>query len=416
MILRTMSLALICGTLFMATPSPAQWQAAASPPGDPVDRLHPAGAELYCLSYLGKVYVTTDQAQSWTEVGTMTHGTAINSLVIHDDWMLISRQGWAGNHRIRRTAEGWTAWEPWPDQDHEYQHMTVWGGRIFAVSSGELVASDDYGLTWAPVATPDGRRAYQLMGARGALFLVTRNVGQSNGLLHRSVDGGVTWQDVTGPLAPISVHAWAEHQGAIYVVKYLGGGQGEVYRSVDDGLSFELYTGMPTAGYAPSAFATAGSWLAVGYPTSQVTSCFLRADEGEWQDYVQNIGVPQINVLVAQGGYLYKTGGTVGLSRAALPVTSSIDDMPPAPVAQLRVQPNPFNPRTSVIFAAPGAARLAVYDARGHRLSDIAVADAGQWTWDGTDDSGRAAPSGTYLLRLESAAGVLARQSATLLR
>jgi flagellar hook assembly protein FlgD len=82
----------------------------------------------------------------------------------------------------------------------------------------------------------------------------------------------------------------------------------------------------------------------------------------------------------------------------------------------LRVQPNPFNPRTSVIFAAPGAARLAVYDARGHRLRSVAVADAGQWTWDGTDNSGRAAPSGTYLLRLESAQGVLARQSATLLR
>jgi hypothetical protein len=258
MILRTVLLALICGTLFMATPSPAQWQAAASPAGDPVDRLHPAGAELYCLSYLGKVYVTTDQAQTWTEIGTMTHGTAINSLVIHDDWMLISRQGWAGNHRIRRTAEGWTAWEPWPDQDHEYHHLTVWGGRIFAVSNNGLVVSDDYGLAWSPVATPDGRRAYQLMGARGALFLVTRNIGQSNGLLHRSVDGGVTWQDVTGPLAPISVHAWAEHQGAIYVVKYLGGGQGEVYRSVDDGLSFELYTGMPTTGYAPSAFAHGG--------------------------------------------------------------------------------------------------------------------------------------------------------------
>jgi hypothetical protein len=416
MLLRTLSLSLICGAMFLAAPTPAQWQPAASPPGDLVDDLFPEGTELYCSSYLGKVYVTTDHAQSWTEVGTMTHGTAINAMIIHDDWLLISRQGWAGNHRIRRAAEGWTAWEPWPDQAREYLYLTAWGGRIYAVTDGGFVVSDDHGLAWSPVPAPDGRRAYQLFGARGALFAVTRAIGQSNGLLHRSVDGGATWQDVTGPMASIIVHVWAEHLGAIYIVKYLGGGQGEVYRSLDDGLTFALYTDMPSTGYGPSAFATAGSWLAVGYPSSQAPSCFLRDDDGAWQDYAQNIGFPQINVLAAQGGFLYKTGGSVGLLRAPLPFTSAIDNTPPAPVAQLRVQPNPFNPRTSVVFTAPGAARLAVYDARGLRLREVAVADAGQWTWDGTDDSGRAVPSGTYLLRLESAQGVLARQAATLLR
>lgn len=414
--MQTRSLVLICGLWLMAAPAAAQWQPAASPPGDPVEDLLPAGAELYCSSYLGKVYVSTDQAQSWTEVGTMTHGTGINSLIIDGEWLLISRQGWAGNHRIRRTAEGWTAWEPWPDQAHEYQDLTAWGGRIFAVSNGGFVASDDHGVSWSPVPAPDGRRAYQLFGARGALFAVTRAIGQSNGLLHRSVDGGVTWQDVSGPMAPISVHARAEHLGAIYIVKYLGGGQGEVYRSLDDGLTFALYTDMPSTGYAPSSLAAAGPWLAVGYPTSQAPSCFLREDDGAWQAYAQNLGFPQINVLAAQGGYLYKTGGTVGLSRAPLPAASAVEETPTALAAQLRVQPNPFNPRTSVTFAAPGPARLAVYDARGHRLREVAVADAGQWTWDGTDESGRAVPSGTYLLRLESARGVLARRAATLLR
>lgn len=414
--IRTRLLIFICGALLIAAPATAQWQPAASPPGDPVDDLFPAGAELYCSSYQGKVYVTTDHAQSWTEVGTMSHGTGINSLIIDGDWLLISRQGWAGNHRIRRTAEGWTAWEPWPDQSREYLDLTAWGGRIYAVSNGGLVVSEDHAVSWSPVPTPDGRRAYELFGARGALFAVTRAIGQSNGLLHRTVDGGATWQDVSGPMAPISVHAWVEHLGAIYIVKYLGGGQGEVYRSLDDGLSFAPYTDMPSVGYAPSSFATSGSWLAVGYPTSQAPSCFLRGDDGDWQDYAQNIGFPQITVLAAQGGYLYKAGGTVTLSRAPLPVASAVGETPAASATLLRVQPNPFNPRTNVIFAAPGASRLAVYDARGLRLREVAVADAGQWTWDGTDDGGRDVPSGTYLLRLESAQGVLARRAATLLR
>lgn len=34
----------------------------------------------------------------------------------------------------------------------------------------------------------------------------------------------------------------------------------------------------------------------------------------------------------------------------------------------------------------------------GHRARVFAVAEAGQWTWDGTDDGGRAVPSGPALL------------------
>ncbi len=65
--------ALIAVLLFAtALPAAALWEPAASPPGDPIDFLHPAGPELFCTSYLGKVYVTTDHAESWTEVSRLT--------------------------------------------------------------------------------------------------------------------------------------------------------------------------------------------------------------------------------------------------------------------------------------------------------------------------------------------------------
>ncbi len=411
------ALALACLSLMvLAGPTLAQWEPAASPPGDQVDALLAAGDELYCSSYLAKVYVTTDHAQSWTEVGTLDHGTSIVSMIIHDDWLVISRQGWAGNHRIPRVNGAWTAWEPLPDQDHEYLAMTAWGGAIYAVRDGEIVVSDDHGVSWSPVPAPDERRPLQLFSARGALFAVSFTLGEPGRYLYRTVDGGAHWLDVTGFLPPLNLTAWVEHQGAIYLVNYLGGGDGDVYRSVDDGFSFQLYPDMPATGYAPSAFASAGPLLAVGYPTSQLPSCFLREGDGAWDDFSAGLVFPQFNTLAAQGGYLYKTGGTVSLSRAPLPATTAVGDTPPAPAARLAVQPNPFNPRTSITFTAPRPARLAIYDPRGRRVRDVPLPAAGQWTWNGSDDAGRPVPSGMYLLQLKDGEGVLARQSATLVR
>lgn len=68
--------------------------------------------------------------------------------------------------------------------------------------------------------------------------------------------------------------------------------------------------------------------------------------------------------------------------------------------------PNPFNPRTTIVFelAEAGPVELTIFDLRG-RL--VAVIEAGprpsghhQATWDGNGDDGRAAPAGTYFCRL----------------
>ena len=73
--------------------------------------------------------------------------------------------------------------------------------------------------------------------------------------------------------------------------------------------------------------------------------------------------------------------------------------------------PNPFNPSTQIVFELPAAqnVRLTVYDIRGREVSQLVAGslDAGvhQIGWQGRDDQGRAAPSGVYLYRLETASG-----------
>lgn len=78
-----------------------------------------------------------------------------------------------------------------------------------------------------------------------------------------------------------------------------------------------------------------------------------------------------------------------------------------AGLLQLRpARPNPFNPRTTIAFELPEAARvrLEVFDLAGRRVATLLEADlpagANEATWDGTDARGAAAPSGSYIARL----------------
>jgi Zn-dependent metalloprotease len=78
--------------------------------------------------------------------------------------------------------------------------------------------------------------------------------------------------------------------------------------------------------------------------------------------------------------------------------------------------PNPFNPTTKISFslAEAGPVRLAVYDARGRLVRELAkgAMAAGEQTvlWDGRDTAGQALASGIYLYRLETDAGVIAKR------
>lgn len=74
--------------------------------------------------------------------------------------------------------------------------------------------------------------------------------------------------------------------------------------------------------------------------------------------------------------------------------------------------PNPFNPMTTISYslAHAGDVHVSVFDARGQLISvvDSGVRAAGphRVTWNGTDRSGQAVPSGVYFCTVESASGV----------
>ena len=72
----------------------------------------------------------------------------------------------------------------------------------------------------------------------------------------------------------------------------------------------------------------------------------------------------------------------------------------------VKAMPNPFNPRTSIVFEIPsrGDVSLLIYDTRGRQVRTLhtGVLDAGQHqrVWDGKADDGRQVSSGVYFARV----------------
>ncbi len=141
-------------------------------------------------------------------------------------------------------------------------------------------------------------------------------------------------------------------------------------------------------------------------------------DSGVTYTSVDQPTTPQ-EPIAAIAGAPFEPGVPVGTMTFTL--LTSATDVPPTPALDVAVAPNPFNPRTEVAFTAPVAGRAVVtlHDTRGRLvatlLDGIVAAGPQSAAWNGLNDDGRPASSGTYVARVrigrwsESALMTLAR-------
>jgi len=122
-------------------------------------------------------------------------------------------------------------------------------------------------------------------------------------------------------------------------------------------------------------------------------------------NFTDNAGGPTDYYRIAA---LDMSGASSGYSVAVQPTGST--DAPPVPVrfALHAPVPNPFNPSTSLRYDLPVAATvvLDIFDAQGRQVRRLAqgtrAAGAYPVFWDGRDDRGREAGSGTYFARIQA--------------
>jgi hypothetical protein len=112
---------------------------------------------------------------------------------------------------------------------------------------------------------------------------------------------------------------------------------------------------------------------------------------------------------IAYIGLEYDPDSMVAVIDELLAQPSPADLTPHLSPLRVTARPNPFNPRTIITFLLPraGAVSLDIHDPRGRLVRRLLVDEsheAGESNvlWDGASDSGRALPTGLYLVRVRS--------------
>ncbi len=211
-------------------------------------------------------------------------------------------------------------------------------------------------------------------------FALMNGLGTPGSKVYRSDNRGRVWINITGnlpnvPMADLIVDPVHDQ------VLYLGTAMG-VYRTINGGQEWVKWN--------------------LNLPEAVVVTELRTLDHRE-----------------VDGTY-WLVAGTYGRSiwrRIMEDPITGVDDLPSvASVAIRDMFPNPANPSLTIRFAIPldGAVEVEIHDVRGRRVRVLQTGDLPRGeheiVWDGKDDRGSLAASGTYIAMVKTAAGMDSRK------
>lgn len=148
--------------------------------------------------------------------------------------------------------------------------------------------------------------------------------------------------------------------------------------------------------------ATAGDWSAIAASVANLSA---------------NGGQALVAYALVYGADLAELQDAADAANAMYSPVAPVTDLQPFKVLHLaQNHPNPFNPSTTINYALArdGHVRLEVFDLAGRRVRSLVdeMRTAGTHTanWDGLDDGGNQASSGTYFCRMSTAGETSSRK------
>lgn len=253
----------------------------------------------------GRIAVSRDYGQTWTDHGPVIAGNVLNVLALGPETVLASTQegeiwkskdqgtAWRkvqkiseirvygmtvtdqgtvlacnydnerGGHLYRSTDAG----ETWTDLGVRspkglYRFQKVRNGVLVNGVAGRLYKSRDDGLTWLEIGQISDRPLYPIESLPTGVVLL----GDEAGRIFRSTDDGQTWKEVANVEQPLDDFVWLR-DGLVYLSSYLG--TKHLFVSNDAGLTWKDIGPTPDGDVLDHVIALKGSnpTVAVGGTT-----------------------------------------------------------------------------------------------------------------------------------------------------
>lgn len=198
-------------------------------------------------------------------------------------------------------------------------------------------------------------------------------------------------------------------------------------RTLDLYVSYDTTVVSSLGGGAGAMFSNSGYFVFQGFVDSVpgqwhgfavimgASSSVIGAGELFYWDY-QGVAagrspITATSVAVAAADGTYYPMVNLGATSVMVATPAGVRNELPRSAPQLRLWPNPFNPRTTVSarISEAGLVRLAVYDLNGRKVTTLFDGEkpSGEFrlNWTGQDAGGQDVPSGVYLMRLTTMNG-----------
>lgn len=350
--------------------------------------------------FQGGVFRSTNNGNSWTNIGTQFGKVSADPPVICNGILYVS----AGTV-FKSTNNG----SVWVDTKAQYSRMATNGNEVYGLTNTTVIKTSDNGNTWKVVYTlPSFQTIGNIVCNGNNLFVACLRAG-----ICRSTNNGNTWEDINNGFDRTEVYAVYSTSKGLFMVT--ANAVDNIYKSTNNGDSW-FATTLPSETDGPNTILESkkGYLLAVGASGKVYKSV---NSGNSWFQIRSGVGglhtapgcvalLSDDNIMVGNLNAIYRTVSPTSVSESGsgdVPADSPF----PTRFSLSQNYPNPFNPSTSIRYSLPYASdvRLTIWNTLGKCVCTLIdkYQSAGEYSSEfNTSDISSNVSSGIYFYRLEA--------------
>jgi hypothetical protein len=292
---RTLRLALyLAAFLSWQVQSRAQWVQTSGPEGGIVQCIAVSGANLFAGTYLGGVFVSTDNGTSWTVANNGLTNKNVYCLAVSGTNLFAGILSGGGVFLSTNNGTSWTAAGL---TNSTIQAIVVSGTNLFAGTSKGVFLSTNNGTSWKAINTGLTNTTVHCLAVSG-----TNLFAGTGGGVFLSTNNGTAWTAVNTGLTDTTVMCLAASGKNLFAGTFGGGvflstNNGTTWTAVNTGLTTTTVLSLAVNGVHLFAGTNKGVFLSTDSGTT-----WTEASTGLTNQYIRSLAVSGANLFAGTEG------------------------------------------------------------------------------------------------------------------